>query len=66
MPRQTRNIGGEASPHFDGKRDTVTNDPTGVQMGVRADVNSQKNPYHVNKLKNDEKETPDNNSNDKY
>ncbi|MEQ6375666.1 hypothetical protein RZN22_07470 [Bacillaceae bacterium S4-13-58] len=40
MPNNDRNVGDEATPHFDGEQESIINDPTatqGEQMGIRVD-----------------------------
>ncbi|GGB50808.1 hypothetical protein F3157_17160 [Virgibacillus dakarensis] len=66
MPRETANTGSQPSPHFDGRRDSIAHDPSGVQMGVRDDFNNTKNAHYVNKLKNKEENRLDNNSAGKH
>lgn len=41
MPRKDENVGSEAEPHFDGMREGIINDSTGVQFGLRSDVDSE-------------------------
>lgn len=53
MPKDSENTHSEATPHFDGSRDRVIKDSLGTQMGVRID-RTKSNPYHVNKLNNEE------------
>ena len=43
-PRRTQNANVEATPHFDGKREGVINDPlatAGAQMGLKVDPNAE-------------------------
>ena len=44
MPRRTQNTNVETTPHFDGKREGVINDPlatAGAQMGLKVDPNAE-------------------------
>lgn len=53
MPRRTEDVGTEATPHFDGKREGFLNDSKGVQMGIRTEVDETKDPF-LNRKKDDE------------
>lgn len=44
MPRRTQNTNAQPTPHFDGKREGVINDPlatAGAQMGLKVDPNAE-------------------------
>ena len=44
MPRRTQNTNAQSTPHFDGKREGVINDPlatAGAQMGLKVDPNAE-------------------------
>ena len=44
VPRRTQNTNVETTPHFDGKREGVINDPlttAGAQMGLKVDPNAE-------------------------
>jgi len=47
MPRKTENLGSEARPHFDGKRDKFISDPTGNEIGVVSDFKQSKNALYT-------------------
>lgn len=44
----------EASPHRDGLREGVLNDPTGVEIGVKVDTDKVINPAQLSALANAE------------
>ncbi|MEN1969231.1 hypothetical protein WMZ97_14295 [Lentibacillus sp. N15] len=52
MPRETANTGSNPSPHFDGRRESIINDASGIQMGVRGDFKNTKNPHYLKRLNN--------------
>lgn len=63
MPRKSENQHVEASPHFDGEKETIINDPTssaGSTMGIQVDANvefaQERNPFHFNPKKDPEME----------
>ena len=44
VPRRTQNTNVESTPHFDGKREGVINDPlatAGAQMGLKVDPKAE-------------------------
>lgn len=54
MTRDERNVHNQTTPHLDGKREGVINDPEGKMMGVRTDSLKKENVFHVTNLKNEE------------
>ncbi|WP_099159693.1 hypothetical protein [Virgibacillus ndiopensis] len=54
MPRENENIGSEATPHLDGIREGIIKDSTGVQIGLRSDVNHKKDSLRTAKPKDEE------------
>lgn len=63
MPRRNdRNV--EATPHRDGAKESIINDPTGVQVGVETGTTHKLNPSLIDpervlEQKNQEEKTPD-------
>jgi hypothetical protein len=47
MPGKTVNMGSEAAPHFDGKRDKIISDSGGKQIGVVSDFKQSKNALYT-------------------
>lgn len=52
MPRDHENVHVEATPHFDGKKESIINDPTataGSAMGVdiEGERTDEKNPFNI-------------------
>lgn len=55
MPDRTRHTRTNPTPHFDGKRDTVVNDSSGVEIGIKMDAETPlKNPAYIPQKKNDQ------------
>lgn len=48
MPNKHRDTGTNPTPHFDGKREGVLNDPKGVEIGITMDSETpMKNPVYI-------------------
>lgn len=49
MTRDKENIHVQSTPHFDGERENIINDPTAsasTQMGVKVNTTRERNPFH--------------------
>lgn len=64
MPRNRENQHVEASPHFDGNRDSIINDPLatggnstiGIRLNAREEFGSERNPFRYTPKKDKEME----------
>lgn len=54
MPRRSENIRNETTPHPDGKRESINNDPglQSPQMGVIVDDDKEQNPFRLSLTNN--------------
>ncbi|MFC0272555.1 hypothetical protein ACFFIX_14045 [Metabacillus herbersteinensis] len=61
MPRENENQHVEATPHFDGEKENIINDPTasggstmGIQVGTKGEFAQERNPFHYIPKQNQE------------